>query len=205
MMKITNIQRKLKKSIMENKLYIIPTPIGNLKDISIRALELLKKVDIIYCEDTRNTIKLLNYYNIKNKLRSYHEHNENYRKEEILNGLDIGLNIAIVSDAGMPGISDPGHIIIKHLIENNKRFEVLPGATASITALVASGLDSSRFTFLGFFPREKKEINRFINILKEIDNTTIIYESVHRIIKTLKILATEFPERNIVIRLLKVI
>ena len=184
---------------MENRLYIIPTPIGNLKDITLRALEILEKVDIIYCEDTRKTIKLLNHYNIKNKLKSYHEHNENFRKEEILNELENGLNIAIVSDAGMPGISDPGHIIIKYLLENNKEVEVLPGATASITALVVSGMDSTRFTFLGFFPREKKEMINFIDILRKIDNTSIIYESVHRIKNTLKILGIEFPERYIVV------
>lgn len=184
---------------MENKLYIVPTPIGNLKDITLRALEVLEKVDIIYCEDTRNTVRLLNYFNIKGNLKSYHEHNENSRKEEILLELERGLNIALVSDAGMPGISDPGHIIIKYLIENNFGFEVLPGATATVTALVSSGLDNANFAFLGFFPRENSEIKRFFEKIKTIEMTSIIYESVHRIKKTLKKLSEEFPELEIVV------
>jgi len=161
---------------MDNKLYIVPTPIGNLKDITLRALEVLKEVDIIYCEDTRNTIKLLNHYNIKNDLKSYHEHNEKLRTEEIANEIHDGLSIAIVSDAGMPGISDPGHTIIKYFIENNLDYEVLPGATASITALVSSGLDNDKFAFLGFVPREKKNIKDFYEKLDNLYMTSIIYE-----------------------------
>lgn len=182
-----------------SKLYIIPTPIGNLKDITLRALEILKNVDIIYCEDTRNTIRLLNHYEIKNNLKSYHKYNETSRKEEILNELAEGLNIAIVSDAGMPGISDPGYIIIKHIIENNYEFEVLPGASATITALVSSGLNNDQFAFLGFFPRENNEIKNFFKKLYTIEMTSIAYESVHRIKKTLKKLSEEIPNTNIVV------
>ncbi|HHX70571.1 MAG: 16S rRNA (cytidine(1402)-2'-O)-methyltransferase [Miniphocaeibacter sp.] len=184
---------------MDNKLYIVPTPIGNLKDITLRALEVLKEVDIIYCEDTRNTIKLLNHYNIKNDLKSYHEHNEKLRTEEIANEIHDGLSIAIVSDAGMPGISDPGHTIIKYFIENNLDYEVLPGATASITALVSSGLDNDKFAFLGFVPREKKNIKDFYEKLDNLYMTSIIYESVHRIKSTLKKLAELYPNRKVVV------
>ncbi|WP_099203601.1 16S rRNA (cytidine(1402)-2'-O)-methyltransferase [Miniphocaeibacter massiliensis] len=184
---------------MDNKLYIVPTPIGNLKDITIRSLEALENVDIIYCEDTRNTIKLLNHYDIKTKLKSYHEHNEKERVAEIISELDAGLNLAVVSDAGMPGISDPGHVIIKELIKHNIAFDVLPGATATITALVSSGLNTDRFAFLGFYPRENSEAKKFIKILSEIEMTSIIYESVHRVKNTIKVLANEFPSRQIAV------
>ncbi|QQK07335.1 16S rRNA (cytidine(1402)-2'-O)-methyltransferase [Miniphocaeibacter halophilus] len=184
---------------MENKLYIVPTPIGNLKDITLRALDVLKEVDVIYCEDTRNTVKLLNHYDIKNNLKSYHEHNEKLRTEEIARQIQSGLSIAIVSDAGMPGISDPGHTIIKYFIENNMEFEVLPGATASITALVSSGLDNDKFAFLGFVPREKKKLKEFYELLDNLQMTSIIYESVHRIKSTLKKLAEVYPNRKVVV------
>lgn len=184
---------------MENKLYIVPTPIGNLKDITIRSLEILEMVDIIYCEDTRNTIKLLNHYNIKVNLKSYHEHNENARKEEIADEILNGNNIAVVCDAGMPGISDPGHVIIKYFIERNLPFEVLPGATATITALVNSGLNTDSFAFLGFIPRDNKELKEFMQLLDNMVMTSIIYESVHRIKKTLKKFAERYPSRKIAV------
>ncbi len=184
---------------MENKLYIVPTPIGNLKDITIRSLEILEMVDIIYCEDTRNTIKLLNHYNIKVNLKSYHEHNENARKEEIEEEILKGKNVAVVCDAGMPGISDPGHIIIRYFIERNLPFEVLPGATATITALVNSGLNTDQFAFLGFMPRDGKELKEFMVKIDKIEITSIIYESVHRIKKTLRKFAETFPSRKIAV------
>ncbi|MDO5018510.1 MAG: 16S rRNA (cytidine(1402)-2'-O)-methyltransferase [Lagierella massiliensis] len=183
--------------MMEKKLYVIPTPIGNLKDITLRALEVLRCADIIYCEDSRNTIKLLNHYDIQNNLVSYHEHNEKSRVEEIVDNLNKGKTLALVSDAGMPGVSDPGHVIIEELIKKNLPFEVLPGASATITALVLSGLDNNRFTFLGFFPRKTSERNNFLEDLKSRKETSIIYESVHRILECLEILSTNFPDRKV--------
>ncbi|WP_300410402.1 16S rRNA (cytidine(1402)-2'-O)-methyltransferase [Lagierella sp.] len=185
--------------MMESKLYIIPTPIGNLKDITLRALEVLKESDVIYCEDSRNTIKLLNHYNIKGNLISYHEHNENSRIDEILENLRENKVLSLVSDAGMPGISDPGHVIIKKLIEEKMPFEVLPGPSATITALVLSGLDNEKFSFLGFFPRKNKDRNEFLEDLKNRPETVIIYESVHRIVDTLKNLSSNFPNRQVAV------
>ena len=139
------------------KVYLVPTPIGNLKDITLRALEVLENVDEIAAEDTRQSLKLLNHFNIKKPLFSYHQHNEQGKSDEILSKLESGKNIAIVTDAGTPGISDPGSVIVKKCIENNISFEVLPGATAITTALVYSGLDTTKFIFRGFIPRETKE------------------------------------------------
>lgn len=185
--------------MMESKLYIIPTPIGNLKDMTLRALEILEESDIIYCEDSRNTIKLLNHYNIKGNLISYHEHNEKSKVAEILDNLRENKVISLVSDAGMPGISDPGHIIIKELIKEKLPFEVLPGPSATVTALVLSGLDNEKFSFLGFFPRQNKEREEFYEDIKKRSETMIIYESVHRIVETLKDLSSRFPNRKVAI------
>lgn len=184
---------------MESKLYIIPTPIGNLKDMTLRALEILEESDIIYCEDSRNTIKLLNHYNIKGNLISYHEHNEKSKVAEILDNLRENKVISLVSDAGMPGISDPGHIIIKELIKEKLPFEVLPGPSATVTALVLSGLDNEKFSFLGFFPRQNKEREEFYEDIKKRSETMIIYESVHRIVETLKDLSSRFSNRKVAI------
>ena len=139
------------------KVYLVPTPIGNLKDITLRALEVLENVDEIAAEDTRQSLKLLNHFNIKKPLFSYHQHNEQGKSDEILSKLEAGKNIAIVTDAGTPGISDPGSVVVRKCIENNIAFEVLPGATAITTALVYSGLDTTKFIFRGFIPRETKE------------------------------------------------
>ncbi len=185
--------------MMESKLYIIPTPIGNLKDMTLRALEILEESDIIYCEDSRNTIKLLNHYNIKGNLISYHEHNEKSKVAEILDNLRENKVISLVSDAGMPGISDPGHIIIKELIKEKLPFEVLPGPSATVTALVLSGLDNEKFSFLGFFPRQNKEREEFYEDIKKRSETMIIYESVHRIVETLKDLSSRFSNRKVAI------
>ena len=178
------------------KLYLVPTPIGNLKDITLRALEVLKEADVIAAEDTRKTLKLLNHFDIKKTLISYHMHNEQGKSEEIINRLKNGEKIALVSDAGMPGISDPGSIIIKKCVEDGIEFEVLPGATAFATALIYSALDSSAFAFRGFISRENKERNKLIEEIKEMKETLIFYEAPHRLISTLTFLQENLGNRE---------
>ena len=170
------------------KLYLVPTPIGNLKDITLRALEVLKSVDIVAAEDTRQTLKLLNHFEIKKSLISYHKHNEQGKSEDIIQMLKEGKNIAIVTDAGTPGISDPGAVIVSKCINENINFEVLPGATAITTALVYSGLDTTRFLFRGFIPRENKERKILLNEIKDVKESIILYESPYRILNTLETL-----------------
>ena len=182
-----------------SKLYIVPTPIGNLKDITIRALDVLKECNVIAAEDTRQTIKLLNHFNIKKQLISYHQHNELTKSEEIINRVKGGEIVALVSDAGSPGISDPGSVIIKKCIEEEVEFEVLPGATAIITALVNSGLDTTKFTFRGFVPRENKERRVLISEIKNHKETLVFYEAPHRIKDTLSFLYEELGDRKVAI------
>ncbi|MNI32045.1 Ribosomal RNA small subunit methyltransferase I [compost metagenome] len=182
-----------------SKLYIVPTPIGNLKDITIRALDVLKECNVIAAEDTRQTIKLLNHFNIKKQLISYHQHNELTKSEEIINRVKSGEIVALVSDAGSPGISDPGSVIIKKCIEEEVEFEVLPGATAIITALVNSGLDTTKFTFRGFVPRENKERRVLISEIKNHKETLVFYEAPHRIKDTLSFLYEELGDRKVAI------
>lgn len=179
------------------KLYVVATPIGNLKDITLRALEVLNSVDVIAAEDTRQTLKLTNHYNIKKQLISYHQHNEQGKSINLIQILKEGKNIALVSDAGMPGISDPGSVIIEKCIENDIEFEVLPGATASITALIYSGMNTSRFMFLGFIPRGNKEKKELIEEIKERKETLIFYESPHRLVNTLEFLKENLGDRRI--------
>lgn len=180
-------------------LYICPTPIGNLEDITIRTLNTLKYVDEIYCEDTRRTIKLLNHYEIKKPLFSLHEHNENLKSDEVVKKLSDGKNIAYVSDAGMPGISDPGSKLIQNVIENNLELTTLPGASAMIVALVNSGIDTRYFTFIGFLERDNSKQKLQLKELSEKRETLIVYESPHRIKQTLKRLYEYFGNRKIVI------
>ena len=172
-------------------LFIVATPIGNLKDMTQRAIETLNKVDYILCEDTRNSIKLLNHFDIKNKLVSYHKFNETEKTNKVLKDLKDNKNIALISDAGSPCISDPGYILVKSAKESNIPVIGIGGISALITALSISGLDSNNFTFHGFFPRENKDKNKLI---KEIENSNILthifYESPKRIIKTLEYLNT---------------
>ena len=179
------------------KLYLVSTPIGNLKDITLRALEILAAVDMVAAEDTRNSLKLLNHFEIKKPLISYHQHNENGKSNEIIDLLLQGKNIALVTDAGMPGISDPGSIIVKRCIEENIAFEVLPGATAFATALVYSGLDTSKFIFRGFLPREDKDRRPIVEDLANRTETMIFYEAPHRILNTLIFLRDNLGNRNI--------
>src|SRR5699024_3700604 len=163
-------------------LYICPTPIGNLEDITIRTLKILESIDLIAAEDTRHSIKLLNHYEIKKPLISYHEHNEKTRAPELIGKLFEGQDIGLVSDAGMPGISDPGQNIIRLAIEEGIEVIALPGATAVITALVASGLSTEKFVFEGFLPSKKRQRQEELENLKTERRTIILYESPYRLL-----------------------
>lgn len=181
------------------KLYICPTPIGNLEDITLRTLRVLKEVDSIAAEDTRHTINLLRHFGIQKPLTSYHQHNEESKSEHLIKKLLKGETIALVSDAGMPGISDPGEILIKKCIEEGISFEVLPGATAGIMALVASGLDTTQFAFEGFLSREKKKRKERLEKIKNQDRTLIFYEAPHRVKATLKDMIEVLGNRKAVV------
>lgn len=181
------------------KLYLVPTPIGNLKDITLRALEVLESVDEIAAEDTRTSLKLLNHFQIKKSLFSYHKHNEQGKSLDIINKLKNGVNIALITDAGTPGISDPGSIIVEKCIEENIEFEVLPGATAITTALVYSGLDTTKFIFRGFLPRENKDRNPIIEEIKSVRDTLIFYEAPHRLLNTLEYIKDNLGDRKIAV------
>ncbi|GAB6168529.1 16S rRNA (cytidine(1402)-2'-O)-methyltransferase [Clostridium carnis] len=185
--------------MVKGKLYLVPTPIGNLKDITLRALEVLENADIIAAEDTRQSLKLLNHFNIKKSLFSYHQHNEQGKSEDIISKLEEGLNIALVTDAGTPGISDPGSVIVTKCIERGIDFEVLPGATAITTALVYSGIDTTKFVFRGFLPRENKERKPVIDELEGVKDTLIFYEAPHRLLDTLTYLRDNLGDRKIAI------
>ena len=165
-------------------LFVVPTPIGNLKDITYRAIEVLKDSEIILAEDTRTSLKLLNHYSINCKIESYHMHNEHKKLPNIINQLKKGLVVSIISDAGTPGISDPGFLLVRESISNKIDVFCLPGATALIPALIQSGFPSDRFVFEGFLPQKKGRQNKLENLAKE-KRTVVIYESPHRILKTL--------------------
>jgi len=181
------------------KLYVVPTPIGNLKDITLRALEALESADIIAAEDTRQSLKLLNKYNIKKPLVSYHKFNEQNKSESIIQMLKDGKTVALVSDAGTPGISDPGSVIIKKCLVEGIGFEVLPGATAVITALVYSGMETDKFAFMGFFPRETKERKKLIQYIRDREETIIMYEAPHRLLESLAFLRDNLGNRRIAV------
>lgn len=172
--------------MVKGSLFVCPTPIGNLEDITLRILRILKEVDLIAAEDTRRTIKLLNHYDIKKSLISYHEHNKWEKGKVLLEKLRKGKNIALVSDAGMPGISDPGEELIKLCIEEDIEVVVLPGPSASITGLVLSGFSTERFIFEGFLPSNKKDRIKELDKLKKEERTIIFYESPYRVISFLK-------------------
>ncbi len=184
-----NIPKKLlshRKTEPEQKiLYLVGTPIGNLNDISLRAINILKKVSLIACEDTRNTGKFLKHYNISNKLISFHEHNSINKLEIILSKLKSGDSIALVSDAGMPLISDPGEILVRKARSENIEIICIPGPCAALTALVSSGLETSKFSFYGFVPKSSKEREILLNTIFESRITSVVYESPKRIIKLL--------------------
>ncbi len=187
---------------MESKkgtLYIVGTPIGNLNDITLRAIETLKSVDVILAEDTRQTLKLLNHFGIQKFLISYHRHNEDEKIKKVVEFLDSGKNLSLVSDAGMPIISDPGQNLIRYLINNNYNVVTIPGVTALITAIVKSGFDSTRFTFEGFLSVNKKQRKTRLESLKNETRTMIFYEAPHKILATLKDMYETFGNRNICI------
>lgn len=169
---------------MAGKLYLIPTPIGNLEDITLRALRLLKEVDAILAEDTRQTIKLLKHYDIEKPLMPYHMHNEHRELQRFVDLLEGGKSLALVSDAGTPAISDPGFLLVRECLRNAIEVECLPGATAFVPALVKSGLPSDSFCFEGFLP-EKKGRQTMLKKLAEEERTIILYESPHRLLKSL--------------------
>ena len=181
------------------KLYIVATPIGNLGDITLRAIEVLKNVDLIAAEDTRHTLKLLNHLEISKPLISYHRHNEDVKSKVLIEKLEEGQTIALVSDAGTPGICDPGHEIIKECIEKNIEIIPIPGACAMVNALICSGLDTSEFTFLGFLPLNKKSRKEKLNEIKNAKNTIIIYEAPHKLKTTLLDLKEIVEDRKIVL------
>ena len=184
---------------MENKLYLCPTPIGNMEDMTLRTLRVLRECTAVYCEDTRNTGALMNKLEISKPLISCHEHNERGRAEEIGERVLNGEVIAFVSDAGMPGISDPGERLIAHCIEHNIPFEVLPGASASLTALITSGLPSREACFVGFLPRSGKERREAIARLARHKGSLIVYESPLRAAATAAELAEAWGDRQAVL------
>ncbi|MCD8214167.1 MAG: 16S rRNA (cytidine(1402)-2'-O)-methyltransferase [Clostridiales bacterium] len=171
---------------MAGKLYICGTPIGNLEDISLRALRILKEADLIAAEDTRNTVKLLNSYDIKTPLTSYHKFNEEEKGKKLIEKLKAGANIALVSDAGMPGISDPGEVLINMCIDEGIEVSVVPGPTAFVSALVLSGIGSRSFVFEGFLPSNKHMRKEVLKRLETEMRTTVFYEAPHHLTDTLK-------------------
>ncbi|EYE89751.1 methyltransferase [Fervidicella metallireducens AeB] len=184
---------------MKGKIFLVATPIGNLEDISIRAINTLKEVDIIAAEDTRQTLKLLNHFEIKKPLISYHEHNKKESGDKLIKRALDGESIAIVTDAGTPGISDPGEDIVRLAVENNIDVFLIPGPAALIYALVVSGISTSRFIFEGFMPRENKERRIKLQELKNEERTIIFYEAPHRLIKTLNDMYEQLGNRKIAI------
>lgn len=183
-------------SLEEGMLYLCATPIGNLEDITLRVLRVLQEADVIYCEDTRNTLKLLRHFEIAKPLQSYHDHSPEARAQKIADDVRAGRQVALVSDAGMPVISDPGFDLVNLFRRENLPYTVLPGASASLTALVLSGIAAERFLFEGFLPRKKKDLEARLALLDKERATAIIYESPHRLSATLDVFAKRWPERE---------
>ncbi len=179
------------------KLYLVPTPVGNLEDMTFRAIRILKEVDLILAEDTRTSSKLLHHFEIQNKLSSHHKFNEHQTASNIAKRIEAGENIALISDAGTPGISDPGYLLVKSCLELGVDVECLPGATALIPALVNSGLPSDRFCFEGFLPVKKGRQKKLQSLIDE-ERTLIFYESPYRLIKTLEQFAEFFGNERLV-------
>ena len=171
------------------KLYVVPTPVGNMEDMTFRAIRVLKEADLILAEDTRTSGILLKHYEIKNAMQSHHKFNEHQTVESIVNRIKGGQTVALISDAGTPGISDPGFLVVRECVRNGIEVQCLPGATAFVPALVSSGLPDERFCFEGFLPQKKGRMTR-LNALKEEPRTMIFYESPYRLLKTL----TQFAE-----------
>lgn len=184
------------KNPNDKQLTIIPTPIGNMDDITIRALQMLKQVDVIACEDKRHTGKLLKHLGIEKRLIAYHEHNEKSSAAGIVDLLEQGLHVGVVSDAGMPGISDPGRVVIEEAAKKGYEAEVLPGANAALTALVKTGFDNSPFQFVGFLERGQKILDD-LETIRAYQGVSILYEAPHRLLKTLDAIHQIMPERRI--------
>jgi len=189
----------LGKNETEGILYICGTPIGNLEDITLRALKILKKVKLIAAEDTRHTKKLLNHYQINTKVSSYYEYNKFKKAPYLVEILKNGQDIALVSDAGMPGISDPGYVLVNLALKNNIKIIPVPGVSALLTALVVSGLPTDKFVFEGFLPRKIKERKRYFRSIENEERTVIFYETPHRLKRALKDMLEIWGDREIVI------
>lgn len=182
---------------MQGRLYLCATPIGNLEDITLRVLRTLEEVDLIAAEDTRNSIKLLNHFNIKTPMTSYHEYNKIDKAYQLVEKMKQGQNIALITDAGTPGISDPGEELVQICYESGIEVTSLPGAAACITALTLSGLSTRRFAFEAFLPRNKKERSAILSSLETETRTIILYEAPHHLVKTLEELYEILGDRNI--------
>ena len=184
---------------MSGTLYIVATPIGNLEDITLRAIRILKEADVIAAEDTRHTLKLLNHLEISKPLISYHRHNEESRQDVLIDKLEEGQNIALVSDAGTPGICDPGEVVIKTCIEKGINVVPVPGPCAFVNALICSGIDTKEFNFLGFLPLNKNNRKQKLEEIKKSNKTVILYEAPHKLKETLKDLKNIIENRKIVL------
>lgn len=193
------INKRLDKNKTEGILYICGTPIGNLEDITLRVLKILKEVKLIAAEDTRHTKKLLNHYQINTKVTSYYEYNKIKKATYLVEMLKNSQDIALVSDAGMPGISDPGYVLVNLALKNNIKIIPIPGVSALITALVVSGLPTDKFVFEGFIPRKIKERKRYFKSIENEERTIIFYEAPHRLKRALKDMLDVWGERKIVI------
>ncbi|MGD6834725.1 16S rRNA (cytidine(1402)-2'-O)-methyltransferase [Sutcliffiella halmapala] len=192
-------QNSFSDKYKEGRLYLVPTPIGNLEDITFRSLRMLKEVDFIAAEDTRQTKKLCNYFEISTPLISYHEHNKQQSGKKIIELLKEGKDVALVSDAGMPSISDPGYEIVVEALEERLYVVPMPGANAALTALIASGLVAQPFYFYGFLDRHKKEKKKELDKLLRMQDTIILYESPHRLKDTLSAMLEVLGDRKIVV------
>ncbi len=177
------------------KLYVVPTPIGNLEDITLRALRVLREVDVIVAEDTRTSSILLAHYEIKKPMQSFHKFNEHSAVRSIVDRIKSGISVALISDAGTPGISDPGFLLVRECVQMEVEVEALPGATAFVPALVSSGLPTDTFTFVGFLPTKKGRQTK-LQELARLSNTFVLYESPHRVLKTLEQLAEQCGEHR---------
>lgn len=184
---------------MQGKLYLCATPIGNLEDITLRVLRILEEVDLIAAEDTRNSIKLLNHFDIKTPMTSYHEYNKIEKAHSLIKDMQQGKNVALITDAGTPGISDPGEDLVRLCYEAGVEVTSLPGAAACITALTLSGLSTRRFCFEAFLPSDKKERQTILAELENETRTMIIYEAPHRLVRTLKELQESLGDRKLTV------
>lgn len=180
-------------------LFVVSTPIGNLSDMSYRAVEVLKGVDLIACEDTRRTGVLLKVYGVKNKTASYHDHNKLRQTPKLIGLLKSGRDVALVSDGGTPGISDPGFYLVRECIKEDIKVSPIPGPSAAISSIVCSGLPTDRFSFYGFVPKQQKKRADFFQSLSTRAETAICYESPHRIAKTLKVISDILPDKRLCI------